>query len=183
MLLAIAYQYFSLWVHPSTDSALKIADFAVLMAFEFIMVHSGFFMAVMPKKISLFVLIPFYGLFAFGMNNTVSDHSILIIYGLVVFNRMRFAFSDASIAIRTRQVEKSLYSVLIYFVLTLLVAIGADYVPKLGLNKVFLNSIDYYQNLKSSGLFTEQPQTAIALGFFYYTIIAFLEVYRFKARS
>lgn len=177
MLLVIAYQYFTLWVHPNPNNAVKIADLAVLMAFEFVMVHSGIFMALLPKMVSIFILIPFYSLFAFAMNKSVSDYSILMIYSLVVFNRMRFAFSKPSPPIRARQIYKSLFSVLVYIVPLIVLAIGAEFVPELGLNKAFLNSIDYYQNLKSSGLFVEEPHFAIVFGLLYYTVLAFLEVY------
>lgn len=176
MHLVIAYQFYMLWVRPGISDVFKIADFATLMAFEFIMVHSGVFMAVMPKKVSLYVLIPVYSLFALAMNASVSDNSILIIYCLVVFNRMRFAFSDVSLAIRTRAILTSIFSVLIYFVLIFIVAFGKDFVPAFGLNTKFLNSINYFENLSSGGLFLEEPKTAIALGFLYYIILAFVEV-------
>ena len=50
--VVIAYQFFSIWHHPTMDDLPQLGTLSLLMIFEFIMVHSGVFMAVMPKKIS-----------------------------------------------------------------------------------------------------------------------------------
>jgi len=102
MSLLIAYQFLMVWLSPDASDSSKISSMAGLMAFEFVMVHSGVFMAVMPKKISLFILIPFYGLFALAFTASIGNTDILIIYLIVVFNRMRFAFSDVSSHIKNR---------------------------------------------------------------------------------
>jgi len=55
---------FWFWLHPSGTAAERINTIEIMFIFEFLMVHSGTMMAVMPRRLSLFVLIPFYGLFA-----------------------------------------------------------------------------------------------------------------------
>lgn len=177
MNLLLAYQFYMIWTSPAISDANKIADYAVLMGFEFVMVHSGVFMAVMPKKISLYVLLPVYGLFALAMNSFVSDNSVLIIYGIVVFNRMRFAFSDVSKKIQQKAIFNSVLAVLVYFVLVFVVAFNNEHIPLFGLTKEFLAEINYYENLKTGGLLLDEPQTAFSLGFLYYTILALLALW------
>ena len=41
----IACQYLYLWLFAGPDDAYKVYSLAILMAFEFVMVHSGLFMA------------------------------------------------------------------------------------------------------------------------------------------
>jgi len=176
MNLMLAYQFFNLWYKPTVNDVFKINDFAILMAFEFVMVHSGVFMSVFPKKISLFVFVPLYGLFAWAMNASVSDNSILIIYGVVVFNRMRFAFSDVSKAIRNRNILFSVLAVAIYFFLVLGFTILNEKVPRLGLTENFLTKINYFDTINASGLFVEKPHVPLALGTVYYIFLCLLEI-------
>ncbi len=178
MSLVLAFKYLSLWLSPEANQVSIIYSFATLMAFEFIMVHSGVFMAVMPKKVTLFLLLPLYGLFALAFNYSIPDgNSILYIYFFVVFNRMRFAFSDVPKHIRIRAVLMSVFSVLIYFVLVMIVAIFSDSIPEFGLNSNFLESSGYNDHKTSGGLFTDLPHTAICLGFTYYTLIGLIQLY------
>ena len=107
--------FLMVWTHPEQHPVSLINDLAILMAFEFVMVHSGVFRAVLPKKISLFVFVPLYGLFALGFNESVVNANILYIYLLTVLNRMRFAFSDVSVEMRALQVGKSVAKVIFYF--------------------------------------------------------------------
>lgn len=91
----IACQYLYLWLFAGPDDAYKVYSLAILMAFEFVMVHSGFFMAAMPLKASIRLFIPLYGLFAFAVGYSMreGDYTIIILYLATVLNRMRFAFS------------------------------------------------------------------------------------------
>lgn len=69
----IACQYLYLWLFAGPDDAYKVYSLAILMAFEFVMVHSGLFMAAMPLKASIRLFIPLYGLFAFGHSMREGD--------------------------------------------------------------------------------------------------------------
>lgn len=176
----IAYQFFTLWTNPHLFGTERIFTLAILMAFEFIMVHSGVFMAVMPKKISLFILFPIYGLFALAFNAAINDHIILITYLLVIFNRMRFAFSDVSNSIRKQAIFKSVLAALTYFAFIFLFAIGADYVPELGLTKNALAQLNYPGDVTTSGLFVDMPQVAIGFGCTYYCVLAIIEAFSLR---
>ena len=56
----IACQYLYLWLFAGPDDAYKVYSLAILMAFEFVMVHSGLFMAAMPLKASIRLFIPLH---------------------------------------------------------------------------------------------------------------------------
>src|ERR1035437_9291104 len=106
--LLMASQFLLLWVNPEIDQAQKINGLAVIMAFEFVMVHSGLVMAIMPAKNSLLVVaFPIYGLFALTMNLSVPNNVVLFTYLVVVFNRMRFAFFNVNEFKKTQLKVKS----------------------------------------------------------------------------
>ncbi|MCL7765206.1 hypothetical protein MPF19_17430 [Polaribacter sp. Z014] len=175
MKLIIAYQFSVIWFQPEVSDVSKISSMAILMAFEFVMVHSGVFMAVMPKKISLFILIPIYGLFAWGFSSTMENNDIILLYLLVVLNRMRFAFSDVSLEIRVRAVLFSVLAAILYIVLIIITLFSDGVFGELGLTQEFLKSSGYFDTLSASGEFVERPHTAISFGFFYYCFLAVLE--------
>ncbi|WP_209400920.1 hypothetical protein [Pseudozobellia sp. WGM2] len=179
--IIIAFQFYRLWQYPQIDDGSKIATMSLLMAFEFIMVHSGVFMAVMPKKISLYFLFPFYLLFALAFNFATEDNSILILYLVAIFNRMRFAFADVSKKIKEQNIFKSVLAALAYFVLIFPFAFGAEYVPVGGMQSEKMNAIGYPGDTGASGLFVEMPHVAISFGFAYHCILAIIEAFAMRA--
>ena len=178
----IAFQFFLLWMHPQISDVDKIATLSALMLFEFVMVHSGVFMAVMPKKLSLYILIPFYGVFAWAFNHMVDDNLILIAYAMVILNRMRFAFSDVSKEIRNRAILRSVLSALIYFLLFFPAVLASAYIPKFGLNEAFIQASGYGISNNTGGIFVEFPHASMAFGVAYYCLLAIMES-RFLKRN
>lgn len=173
-----AYVFFMVWMHPELHPVSLVNDLAILMAFEFIMVHSGVFMAIMPKKWSLFIFFPIYGLFALAFNESVVNTNILYIYLLTVLNRMRFAFSNVSPKVRGIQIGKSVGRAIFYFFLIMAVCFGNALIPRFGLTKEFLEKSHYFQTVKSSGLFIEKPYVPICMGFIYYSLPVLYFMYR-----
>lgn len=173
----IAYQFCVLWLSPNIDDAPKILSFASLMAFEFVMVHSGLFMAFMPRRISLFILVPFYGIFALIFTAIAKDSLILISYLLVIINRLRYAFSDVSKEMKGQLIIRSIGAMAIYFCLIFIILIFQGLIPEIGLNTTFLNTSGYYNILTSSGVFVETPHIAIVFGMLYYILLAIFEAY------
>ena len=135
-------------------------------------------MAVMPKKLSLFVFFPMYGLFALAFHHSVINTNILYIYLLTVLNRMRFAFSNVSPEVRALQMGKSALKAIFYFFLILAVCIGNAIIPPFGLTEEFLEKSRYFQTVKSSGLFIEKPYVPICMGFIYYSLPVLYFIYR-----
>ena len=183
--LIIAWRYFQLWSSPGPDDGELILSFATLMAFEFVMVHSGVFMAVFPRKWSLMGFFPFYGLFALAFSASMPNNIILWVYLMTIAGRMRFAFQDVPMGERVRLIIRSAFAAFIYLVLTFAVAIGEPFIPELGLSREFLNSIGYFDISDTGGLFVDEPKTAMSLGVFYFTAITIMEwfVARIKTSS
>lgn len=173
--LFLSYQYFRLWLSPTPEDTYLIYYFATLMAFEFIMAHSGVFMAVMPVKWSLLVFFPIYGLFAWAFTTSVGDLSIAWIYLIVVFNRMRFAFFNVDGVEKSRVVMNAVVTALIYFFLIIFICVFSGLVPEFGLSESFLEASGYASVKRGSGLFLDEPQVAICFGAIYYILIAWAD--------
>lgn len=179
--LVIALQFYLVWAFPQEHQAQKIIEFATLMAFEFIMVHSGMAMAIVPKKYSLYVLFPAYGLFALILTASIGSYVILITYLFAVFNRMRFAFADVPFSFKIRNGILSIVAVFIYFIGIMTVSALDTRIPELGLTQSFLEKSNYFETAgTTSGMFIELPQTALCLGVGYYITLAFAEFYSTK---
>ncbi|MFR5958948.1 MAG: hypothetical protein ACLUHA_04915 [Bacteroides stercoris] len=123
------------------DDAYKVYSLAILMAFEFVMVHSGLFMAAMPLKASIRLFIPLYGLFAFAFGHSMreGDYTIIILYLATVLNRMRFAFFNVSKSVKQRVVRQSMIALAVYFVLTVSVVCAESVIPSFSLEQLFPN--------------------------------------------
>ena len=176
MLAFIAYKYLQLWVNPAPADALTIFQYAGLMGFEFIMVHSGVFMVAMPARISLLVFVPLYGLFAWAFNEIIGGNLATNIYLIVVFNRMRFAFFNTSPRLMNIAFGKSALAAIVYFFLIFAVSLGQNLIPNFGLSEAGLERIGY-ENVKShGGLLLDVPKTSMCLGFSYYSIMCLYSI-------
>jgi hypothetical protein len=182
MTLLIAFQFYRLWQNPVIGDTPKIITMGLLIIFEFIMVHSGMLMAGLPKKVSLFGLIPFYGLFALAFCAIAQDPFILIIYLLVVFNRMRFAFSDIPKILKQQTLLKSILAGLAYFMPVFFIIFNAKAVPKWGMTQDTLSAIGYPGDSKAANIFFDMPHVVIAIGFIYYCLLAIIEAFSLTPR-
>lgn len=182
MTLIIAFQFYRLWHNPIIGDTPKIITMGILVIFEFIMIHSGVLMSTMPKKISLYGLLPFYGLFALAFSAAAQDPIVLLIYLLVVFNRMRFAFSDVPKVLKQQTILKSILAALAYFVLIFPFIFGSEHVPKWGMTMDTLQEIGYPGDSDAVRLFNEMPHVVIAFGFTYYCLLAIIEALALNPR-
>lgn len=173
--LALAYVYIKLWVAPQPDELDQVFYMAILMGFEFIMVHSGVFMTVMPFKLSVLIFVPIYALFALAFTSMVGDLSILWLYLVVVLNRMRCAFFNTDKETKAQLMGTSALAAMIYFLLIMILAIGSSLIPKLGLSDAFLQAANYAEVKKHGGLLTDEPQVAMCFGALYYTLLAVVD--------
>jgi len=164
------------WIAPDAGNTDRLQTLAAIMALEFIMVHSGVFMAVMPRKISLFLLVPFYGLFAWAMSSAVPGNTILWIYFGVVLLRMRFAFSEPDSPEKNAAIFISCLAVIVYFVLVFIFAFGSHFIPQLGLTESFLIDSGYRAQITSGGLFIDSPHVPLAMGVVYFAVLALIEI-------
>ncbi len=174
----IAIRFLSVWLDPDWNQAVYIETMAILMGFEFVMVHSGVFMAAFSKKISLYIFFPLYGLFALCFALMIDDWKIIAFtYLFAVLNRMRFAFADVPQHIKSRNLVTSIFAVIVYFILIFIVGFGADMIPEFGLTQEYLQHSGYIDNIETGGILIDLPQTAMCLGVGYYTSLALMEFY------
>jgi len=182
MTLLIAFQFYTLWQNPVVGDAPKIISMCFLISFEAIMVHSAMLMSALPKKVSLYGLFPFYGLFVLAFIAVAQDPIILIIYLVTVFNRMRFAFSDVTKVLKHQAILRSILAGLSYFIPMLLFIFNSKYIPKWGMTIDSLKEIGYPGDSGSAGLLFETPHVVIAFGFSYYCLLAIIEAFSLHPR-
>ena len=162
---------------PGPGDGEIILTFGAMMAFEFILVHSGVTMALAPRKISLFALFPIYGLFALGLNAAIPGNAILFLYLSVVLTRMRFAFSKPTREATIANVGFSIAAVITYFILVVLFALSSESLPHFGITEAYLDSVNYSSLHDSGGVFIDMPHVPIAMGIIYFTLLAVYEVF------
>lgn len=164
-----------LLLYPGADDGETILTFGVLMGFEFILVHSGVFMAVTPRRLSLTLLVPFYGVFAWAMNTMIPGNAVLWLYLSVILTRMRFAFSEPTKLAKDRNILFSITAVMTYFVLVFIFAFSAENLPRFGITELYLQSVTYDTLHDSGGIFIDLPNVPLLMGVVYFTLLAFLE--------
>jgi len=174
MNIALAIQAYLLWTEPTMNDANKIYTIAILMAFEFFMIHSGVFMAAFSRKVSLYIFFPFYGLFALAINAMADGNTVLYLYLIVVFQRMRFAFSDVSKGLKNKAVAFSTYAVIIWLFAIGIIMFNKNNLPLNALNEDFL-VLSGYREKHSIGAFTDDPHIAMVFGIIYYSLLALTE--------
>lgn len=172
----LVFEMLKLWIAPENDDALRVLTLAVMMGMEFIMGHSGVFMAVLRRSWAIVILIPFYALFAWGFSSYVPGNKMMWIYFGIIAMRMRFAFSNPTKDQINKNILMSLATVITYFILVFIVAINADNIPVFGLTDEYLQSSGYNDIRESGGIFLDTPNTALAMGIVYFTILAIWEI-------
>lgn len=160
---------------PGPDDGPIILTFGMMMGFEFILVHSGVFMAVMPRWLSLSVFFPLYGVFALAMNSMIPGNAILWLYLSVTLTRMRFAFSKPSPEAKNVNIMFSVAAVTTYFILIFIFAFSSGILPKFGITESYLQSVGYSDLHDSGGIFIDLPHVPLAMGVVYFTALAFYE--------
>lgn len=182
MTLFIAFRFYRIWQNPVIGDAPEIITLGVLIIFEFIMVHSGMLMSGLPKKVSFYGLIPFYGLFALVFSFAAQDPIVLTVYLLVVINRMRFAFSNVPKIVKQQTLLRSILAGLAYFLPMLLFIFNANHVPKWGMTKDTLKALDFPGESNAAKFLFEMPHVFIAFGFTYYCLLSIIEAFALNPR-
>lgn len=145
---ALVYEMFRLWTMPGPDDFSRIQTLGVLMGLEFILVQSGIFMLLMPRKTSLLFLLPVYGIVAYFLNTGAEKNTILYLYFGVMLTRFRFLFSDIRPEERKSAIKLALIAGAIYMISLIVIIGGETSLPAKGLSQDFLQSNGYFENLK-----------------------------------
>ena len=174
----LIYTFVKLWTRPQVSDIEMIFNFTVLMFFEFVMVHSGVFMCIIGRswKGWLFFII-LYGLFALAFNSIVSGNQILILYSVVVLNRMlpNILRKPEDTEKKERIIISAIYA-MIYFFLFVTIIYCASSVPPFGLTKEFLESANFSEINTISGDFSDKPYIMMCFGALYYLFLTLVEV-------
>lgn len=166
----------SVWFFPEYYTVEIIYNLTIILIFEFILIHSGVFMAVFRdwRVLTLFAL--FYGLFALAINMSVLGDSplILYLYSATVANRMLFGLTSRSEQERSENMGYSALMALNFMFCIFLVLILSFLVPYGGLTPEYLRSIDYYASISTGGEFPDRPHVAFAFGVLYFGLPVFM---------
>lgn len=166
----------SVWFFPEYYTVEIIYNLTLILIFEFILVHSGVFMAVFRDWRILMLFAFLYGLFALAINMAVLGDSplILYLYSATVANRMLFGISSRTEQERGENMGYSALMALNFMFCIFFVIILSFLVPYGGLTPEYLRSIDYYSSISSGGEFPEKPHVAFAFGVLYFGMPLFI---------
>jgi len=157
-----------------------------IIVLEFILVHSGIFMAGIanrqsPEAIAMgslqkteLLLLVFYTLFAVAFAYAFQSYELLMIYLCVMVGRTMGIVTqpeNSSQEAITRSAMSAFFYLGAVFV-TLFVPL-----PELGLSNSVLNEV--YPN-RGSGVWERKPEIALAAGILYFTALGIAELYMIK---
>lgn len=170
----LLYQYLHIWFSTNPDPII-VETLAVLISFEFIMVHSALFMAVFQKKLSILFFVLAYALFAYEFNKILplQDNKIMIAYFAIVLHRMRFAFYNVSEKQRDKLLGLSGLAAVIYILSIGFCVVFSNYLHKLTYTTAFLNE----NNFQHNSFVLSQNSILIATGSIYYSLLIFSNLY------
>lgn len=182
---SLALKHLWLWLWPSADTMEALITLGTLMAFEFIMLHSGLFMfALSGSKKMLVGLFFFYGLFALIFNLAMPHNEIIYLYMFVVISRVKILFFEEKEELKQDLLIYSFVRTMIYFVLVITITLLGEKIPEMGLTTQFLSDNNYRSFTgNTSGVFVDFPQVPMCLGFVYFTLLGLLDTKKLLSKS
>ncbi|RZV39633.1 MAG: hypothetical protein EX271_10595 [Acidimicrobiales bacterium] len=168
---------FRLSTNPTPSDFPRIETLALMMGFEFILVHSDIFMLVMPCKVTLLILIPVYGVVALLLNRGAENNLILYLYCGGLVSRLQFIFSKIETAERSRAIKLAIVAGLIYMLTLFAIIGGKTNLLSKGLNAEFLGANGYFDQLELYGIFTESPHLPIIMGIIHFSLMIVFEIF------
>ncbi|CAK7072315.1 MAG: hypothetical protein DELT_01934 [Desulfovibrio sp.] len=168
------------WMYPTSEDVADIKTFGVLMAFEFIMVHSGVFMlfasSMFSPWVALGVFFPVYGLFAYAFNAIAGNNVVMWTYLFVVAWRMRFAFSRPDHLVAMQAFAIAFFKAFVYFGALVLSSLVLENVfPYFGLTPEFAEAT----KLGGKNFFST-PHALMGFAFLYYAGLAIFDYWLTK---
>ena len=174
----VAFVLFSAWWYPlSGENYVWIRLGVAVIVLEFILVHSGVFMAAAlasPSRAArvkgLLALTAFYSLFAIGIAVGSKTQAVLWVFGCIMFSRILSAISGGPEQ-ASDVMGRSALSAILYLLLAFMSVLVPF--PQGGLNSEVLAR--YYAD-RGRGLWEQAPQQALAMGVLYFFILGLCEV-------
>ncbi len=170
------------WMDPmSIDDGSWVRFGVGIMVLEFVLIHSGALMASMRdeskgkttwEKIKLFgVAFGFYGVFAGAMALAFKSWTLFITYSLVMFTRWQGLVTHPSNAKQEASFRSGVS--ILYYLLAVLLSVVVPW-PELGVSHAIVS--DVYPD-RGTGHWEKNPETALAAGVVYFTLIGLTELY------
>ncbi len=173
---ALVWEMWRIWNVPTIEDFPRLQTLALLMGFEFILVHSALFMAVAPRNLAIVFLLLVYGIMALMLNTGAENNIILYLYLGVMFTRLRFMFTQSTVEQRAHHLKISIIAGFIYVFSIAVIAIGEQSLPSKGLTESFLTREGYFDTLEVFGIFTEQPHLPLIMGMVYFSLLITLNL-------
>lgn len=178
--LAIAGVFLVTWIRPDTFGPLAVKHLVLVMLLEFIVVHSSGFMGVVTLSAGsrgkrLLILLGFalfYSLFTGAFSLAFHTSWPFVSFWVLTANRM------LSIVVSPAEDLKAANVVMAGWALTVMAYLGCCFLtvfvplPRLGITSEVVTR----QAFSGSGLWIDQPHTAIAFGTFYFLVVGLGEL-------
>lgn len=177
--LYLSWVLLGVWADPMGREGGRWVRFGVgLMILEFVLLHSGAFMAhtlqsehPLRKRAAFMAgLFLFYGLMVWAFAETTDSPALMWIFGAVVAGRVATAFTTRSDGLMAMQ-RRSGIGVMVY----LLAVFGTVFLPlpEWGITRAVVAEV--YPG-RGGGLWEQQPHRAIAGAAFYFGLMGVLEL-------
>lgn len=176
----LAWLLLQVWIDPaSIENGAWVRLGVGLMALEFILVHSGVFIAslacakisTIKKLVSFTGLALFYSAFAWAFSTSLGGMSLLKVYGFVMAGRLSFILSGVDEAAQKRAIGMSALSVLIYLLMIFASVLFSW--PEMGLT---FEMVQKFYPDHGGGLWEQEPHRAIGAAVVYFALMGFFEL-------
>lgn len=172
------------WLFPDLSNAHFLTNSIHLFVTEFLLVHSGVFMAVFARSKKIIVVIIIYGFLIFDLAKSFGDNYFFYLYLLIVLLRMRSAFSGFNPLIFFKNIMMSVAGILFFMIAGISMAILENYIPVLGLREDYLNNSGFrWENKDSGGMIVDKPYLIMYFWIVYFTLWFFLEIYLIRLKK
>lgn len=176
----LAWALLGVWAEPMARDGGSWVRFGVgLMILEFILLHSGAFMAAMfrpevpakKRRLGMVSLIGFYSLMAWAMSSATDSPAILWIFGGVILGRLISGFAVGKVDFKS-QVSRSATGVVLY----LLVVAGTVFlpIPEWGISAEVVS--ETYPG-RGGGIWEQEPHRAVAGAALYFFAMGVAELF------
>lgn len=178
--LYLSWVLFSVWADPLSRDGGSWVRFGVgLMVLEFVLLHSGAFMAVLMKGDigwkkrggGLLGMAAFYGLMAWGFSAATDSPGLLWIFAAVVAGRIVTAFTNREAGFQY-MMARSAIGVFLYLVITF----GTVFIPipEWGITNDVVSAV--YPD-RGTGVWEQHPERAVAGAAVYFLLMGLVELF------
>ena len=176
----LAAQFLIMWIDPHIIGARFLPLYIGLMVAEFVVIHSSVFLGNVAygsgdkkfKLIAILGLAAFYSLFFLGICLALGEWYYMFGFWLLIGNRLLgVTLGQAPDGEEKAFIMRGWAASLVFYLLGVFVTLLVPQ-PQFGIT----DEIQSRYSLPGEGEWTDNPHTAIAFGFFYYTMVGWSEL-------